>query len=122
MAKRPSRKSLEAVFSERSKPIEAPTPKYPWAVRQRRGPEEHAPLIFLAVDVLDAQGQFFNYYNLSLQTHRYQLECVQLDPEHELAAAAIECRQARFDQEPSLQELANQSFSDVQTALAAGKG
>jgi hypothetical protein len=121
MAKRIPRTSLEEVFSAQSKPVEAPTPKQAWAVRQKRGPEEHAPLVFMAVDVLDAQGQFFNYYNLGLQTHRYQLECVLLPEDHELAASAIECHQARFDQETNLQELANQAYSDVQSALA-GKG
>jgi hypothetical protein len=91
-------------------------------VRQLRGPLPHDPLVIEAINNIDAQRQWFNYYALASTTHRYLLQCVRLEADHPLASEAIRCDAPRLEQTPSLDELSREAFVDVQTALGGKSG
>ena len=109
--------ALDRVFTDVDKKVKEPARLYCWAIRQRRGPEEHEPLVIRSHDILDAQRQWFNYYNLTMQTHRYLLQVVKLPEGHDAEPLAITCGSPRMDQSITLEEMASQSYIDVQGVL-----
>jgi len=112
---------IDDVFRRDPDRIRKPLAMFFWAIKQKRGPEEHDSLVIHAHDVVDAQRQWFNYHNLAMQTHRYILTAVKLAPGHELEASAITCPRPRMEEEIDLNEMASQSYTDVQSILHGEK-
>jgi len=112
---------IDDVFRRDPDRIRKPLKMFFWAVRQKRGPEEHESLVIKSHDRLDALGQWFNYHNLAMQSHRYILDALKLPPGHALESQGIECHRPKMEEDIDLNEMAAQSYTDVQSILHGEK-
>jgi hypothetical protein len=101
---------------EKARPTPERVNKY-YACRQVTGPKQCADLCIRARSGVDAHRQFFNYYGLNEETHRYRLKVVEVPAGHALIDSAIECQSPRNPQELSLDEKAQQAADDVESLL-----
>ena len=93
-----------------------------WAVRQVRGPGGRKPfgdLVIRAITAVDAQRQWFNFYGLSTETYRYNLQTARVPESHAKYGSAIECQHPRGVEDDSLAKQLEQQLSAAEQVLAS---
>lgn len=105
-------------------PDRPPAVKKVYAVRKLRGPArlefKEKYLVIKAPDEGDAKRQWFNYYGQAQRSHAFDLQVVELNPNHPAAKEAKEVPTPVGGGEMSLQELIDADYKDMGAELEAG--